>query len=269
MSLSKNTTNADVKQQYDKLCREIEAHNYRYYTLAEPVVSDQDFDALMLRLQQLEAEHPELITPESPAQRVGGAPTQSFETVAHAAPMLSIDNTYNEAELRNFDARIRRTLAGDAPQYVVELKIDGVSVSLRYIRGTLARAATRGDGVRGDDITANVRTIRQCPLILRHDKNSESTTITVQEDLFGENASLPDALEVRGEIYMTTADLERLNDEREIEGLEAFRNPRNTTAGTLKLLDPKQVAKRRLRAFFYDIVEGGDNLATHSEVLHI
>lgn len=258
------STKIELRQRHQDLCREIEAHNHRYYTLASPVITDQEYDALLYELQRLEEAHPELVTPDSPTQRVGGAPSQGFETVAHAVPMLSIDNTYNEAELRNFDGRVRRGLDGAEPHYVVELKIDGVSVSLRYENGILVRAATRGDGVQGDDITANARTIRSCPLRLR-EESAESGA----EDLFESPAvKVPGALEVRGEIYMTIRELERINEEREKEGLEPFRNPRNTTAGTLKLLDPRQVARRRLCAYFYDVAEGASGLATHREILH-
>jgi DNA ligase (NAD+) len=258
------STKIELRQRHQALCREIEAHNHRYYSLASPVITDQEYDALLYELQRLEEAHPELVTPDSPTQRVGGAPSQGFETVAHAVPMLSIDNTYNEAELRNFDGRVRRGLEGVEPHYVVELKIDGVSVSLRYENGLLVRAATRGDGVQGDDITANARTIRSCPLRLR-EESAESGA----EDLFESPAvKAPGVVEVRGEIYMTIRELERINEEREKEGLEPFRNPRNTTAGTLKLLDPRQVARRGLRAYFYDVVEGASGLATHREILN-
>jgi len=245
-------------RRHDALCREIESHNHRYYVLAEPSISDGEFDALLSELQALEAEYPELITADSPTQRVGGAPQQGFVTVQHTVPMLSIDNTYSEAELRAFDSRVRRALDGETVAYVVELKIDGVSVSLRYENGILVRAATRGDGFSGDDITANARTIRECPLRLQ-----SVTPVKQEADLF----DAPEILEIRGEVYMTVAELERLNEEREAAGMEPFRNPRNTTAGTLKLLDPRQVARRRLRAFFYDLVEGAATLSTHREIL--
>lgn len=247
-----------ARARHEALCREIESHNYKYYVQAEPAISDMEFDALLSELQQLEADFPELVAPDSPTQRVGGAPSQGFKTVQHSVPMLSIDNTYNEAELRAFDARVHRGLGGQAPAYVVELKIDGVSVSLRYENGILVRAATRGDGVNGDDISANARTIRECPLRLQRAQPGKP-----QDDLF----KAPDAVEVRGEVYMTTPELARINEEREFAGLEPFRNPRNTTAGTLKLLDPKQVARRRLRAFFYDVVEGAGALSTHQAIL--
>ena len=269
MSTNSDTHKGPLRERYAALCREIESHNYRYYIDASPTISDFEFDALLEELQAFEARHPELITPNSPTQRVGGAPSRGFETVRHTVPMLSIDNTYNETELRNFDARIQRALAGDKPAYVVELKIDGVSVSLRYENGVLARAATRGDGLNGDDITANVRTIRTCPLRLDRDAALSMAPSAKQEDLFAlPEAGTADTLEVRGEIFMTMQELNRINEERESEGLEPYRNPRNTTAGTLKLLDPKQVARRRLRVFFYDIVEGAELLSTHRAILN-
>jgi DNA ligase (NAD+) len=226
----------------------IEHHNRLYYGEARTEISDLEFDAMMGELQELEALYPELAAPDSPTQRVGGAPSGDFETVVHRVPMLSIDNTYNEGELRKFDERVRRGLGGEAPVYVVELKIDGVSISLRYEKGTLSRAVTRGDGIRGDDITRNVRTIAAIP-----------------ERLEGQ---APPSFEVRGEIYMRIAELERLNALRLEAGEEPYRNPRNTTAGTLKLKDPKQVAGRKLDAFLYDIVPGeGVEIESHTETL--
>ncbi len=212
----------------------IEEHSRLYYVKAEPVISDLEFDALLRELEELEERFPALRTPDSPTQRVGGAPIEGFETVRHRVPMLSIDNTYNADELREFDARVRRGLEGDAPAYVVELKLDGVAMSLRYVEGVLDRAVTRGDGVQGDDVTQNVRTIRSVPLRLR--------------------GEAPPRLEVRGEVYMTVRELERLNRIREDQGEAPYRNPRNTTAGTLKLKDPRQVAQRRLAICLYDLV---------------
>ncbi len=252
-----------TRERHKALCAAIEEHNYKYYIQAAPEISDHEYDALMAQLTALEEACPELITPDSPTQRVGGAPLEGFETVAHRVPMLSIDNTYNETELRNFDARTRRALEGETPQYVVELKIDGVSISVRYEAGRLTRAATRGDGRRGDNITANARAIRALPLRLRPTASARG------DDLFSDSPpSLPATIEARGEVYMTLAELERLNREREKQGLEAFRNPRNTTAGTMKLLDPRQAAQRRLSVFFYDLVEGvGDSIKYHHEIL--
>lgn len=223
-----------IREQHASLCAEIERHNRLYYVEAHPEISDFDYDALLRRLIALEEEFPALRTPDSPSQRVGGAPIKGFETVEHTVPMLSIDNTYSEAELREFDARVRRGLGGEAAAYAVELKIDGVAMSLRYEQGMLARAVTRGDGMRGDDVTQNVRTIRSLPLRLQ--------------------GRPPASLEVRGEVYMRNEELDRLNQMRETAGEEPYRNPRNTTAGTLKLLDSKQVAERRLDIVLYEIV---------------
>jgi len=216
-----------VEKEIERLRDEIRRHDYLYYVLAKPEISDRQYDRLMERLKKLEAEHPELITPDSPTQRVGGQPLQEFPSVRHAVPMLSIDNTYNEQELREFDDRVRRGLDGQDYQYFVDPKIDGVAVSLRYERGRLVLGATRGDGVTGDDITQNVRTIRSVPLRLRgHD--------------------LPDVLEVRGEVYWPRPDFEAFNAERVKAGEPPFANPRNGTAGTLKQLDPRIVAQRKL-----------------------
>ncbi len=238
-----------VEDRWQLLKSEIERHNRLYYMEAVPEVSDLEYDALMREIQDLEEQYPALITPDSPTQRVGGAPIGGFQTVAHTVPMLSIDNTYNPAELAQFDTRVRKGLDGGAPEYLVELKLDGVSMSLRYEDGMLARATTRGDGVRGDDVTQNVRTIRSLPLRI-------------------ENA--PPVMEVRGEVYMTYAELERLNREREAEGLEPYRNPRNTAAGTLKLLDSREVARRRLDMFLYEMVLSSDSLPpTHGETLDL
>lgn len=251
-----NSGKPSYSERHAELIKQIEDHNYRYYVLAEPIISDAEYDTLMQELQLLEREHPELASPNSPTQRVGGTPSQGFETVRHNVPMLSIDNTYNDGEVRSFDERVRKALNGEEPQYVVELKIDGVSVSVRYEKGILIRAATRGDGTTGDDITANVRTIRACPLRLY--PQSQRAEKLLQR-----------ILEVRGEVFMTRDELNRINEEREREGQEPFRNPRNTTAGTLKLLDPKEVAKRHLSVYFYDIAEGVEEVSTHREVLAI
>ena len=241
-----STPATDAHARYAALRTEIEHHSYLYYVKAEPVISDLEFDALLRELEALEEAHPELRTPDSPTQRVGGEPVEGFETVPHRVPMLSIDNTYNAEELREFDARVRRGLGGEAPAYVVELKLDGVAMSLRYVDGVLDRAVTRGDGLQGDDVTRNVRTIRSVPLRLR--------------------GEAPPRLEVRGEVYMTVGELERLNRLREEQGEPPYRNPRNTTAGTLKLKDPAQVAQRQLEICLYDLVpdEGIPPLAHHA-----
>lgn len=208
----------------------------------------------MQRLRELEGQHPELITPDSPTRRVGGQPVAGFRPVEHRVPMLSIDNTYNEADVREFDARVRRRLDRARPEYVVEHKIDGVSVALLYERGRLTLGATRGDGHRGDDITHNVRTIRDIPLRLRNDRHPG-----------------PGMLEVRGEVYMTHAELSRLNRLQGERGQRLFANARNAAAGSLKLLDPRPCARRRLRFFAHTEgrIEGSLGLTTHLQFLEL
>jgi DNA ligase (NAD+) len=218
-----------AKRRVAQLRDELNHHNYLYYVEAKPQVSDQQYDRLMRELTELEAAHPELATADSPTQRVGGQPIESFKTVEHAVPMRSIDNTYDEAEVRAFDERMRKQLGGEQPTYVVEPKIDGVSGSLRYEDGALVLAATRGDGRHGDDITAQARTIQSIPLSLPASSN------------------IPHILEVRGEIYMPNDVFQRINQEREKAGEDVFKNPRNLTTGTLKQLDPKITASRKLR----------------------
>lgn len=221
-------TEEKAKKRIAELREEICQHDYKYYVLAEPVIDDREYDRLLEELQNLEKQFPHLITPDSPTQRVGGQPLEGFEQVRHAVPMLSIDNTYNEAELREFDARVARALGGDDYEYVIDPKIDGVAVSLRYEDGRLVLAATRGDGTTGDNITQNVRTIRNVPLKLR-----------------GKGAAQK-VLEVRGEIYWPTKDFQRFNKLREERGEPTFANPRNGAAGTLKQLDPRLVRERDL-----------------------
>ncbi len=218
----------DLEREAEALRGEIERHNRLYYLEAAPEISDREYDRLLERLKTIEAEHPELAVDDSPTRRVGGAPLAQFATVVHAAPMLSIDNTYNFNAIREWDARVRRGLnPGEPVCYVVELKVDGVAVSLRYEKGVLVLGATRGDGERGDDVTANLRTVREIPLKLK--------------------GEVPDVLEVRGEVYMTNAELARLNEIRREAGGKPFENPRNSTAGSLKLLDSRLCAQRRLR----------------------
>jgi DNA ligase (NAD+) len=242
-----------VRKEIEELRRQIERHNYLYYVEAAPEISDREFDRLLQRLRDLEEKHPELITPDSPTQRVGGQPIKGFRPVHHAVPMLSIDNTYNEDDLRAFDARVRRAIEGDKPQYIVEHKVDGVSVALLYEKGQLILGATRGDGQTGDDITHNVRTIHDIPLRLRTDHHHP-----------------PPTLEVRGEVYLTTAELSRLNKLQKEQGRRLFANTRNAAAGSLKLLDPRQCAKRRLHFFAHS--EGqleGLKITSHSEFLDL
>jgi DNA ligase (NAD+) len=220
-----------------KLRRELERHNRLYYVDAAPEISDFEFDQMMRRLQELEAQHPELFDPASPSQRVGGAPIESFATVIHDPPMLSIENAYTIEELREWDDRVKRGIGFEAVEYEAELKIDGVSIDLLYERGILTRAATRGDGVRGDDVTPNVRTVRTLPLKVD---------------------AKYDRLEVRGEIYIAKSDFVRYNEQLEEAGDEPLANPRNAAAGALRQKDPKLAAQKRLSAFVYHVVAAGD-----------
>ena len=223
---------ASPEQRVKELREELNRHNYLYYIEARPSISDRDYDRLMQELIDLEKAHPELVTPDSPTQRVGEDVQRELKPVRHAVPMMSIDNTYTEAEVRAFDERVRKALGGEQPSYVLEPKIDGASVSLRYENGRLVLGATRGRGNVGDDITVNARTIKSIPLTLRKD---------------GAPVPPPPVLEVRGEVYMDNEDFQRVNKEIEAEGEEPYANPRNLTSGTLRRLDPKIVAKRRLR----------------------
>jgi DNA ligase (NAD+) len=219
-----------ARERIEKLRDELNHHNRRYYVDAKPEISDQEYDRLLRELGELEAKHPEFASPDSPSQRVGGDVQSELKSVRHAVPMMSIDNTYSEEEVREFDKRVKKVLDGEQPRYVLEPKIDGASVSLRYENGQLVLAATRGRGNVGDDITANARTIKSIPLVLRKD-----------------GLPLPGVVEVRGEVYMDNEDFQRVNKEIVAEGDEPYANPRNLTAGTLRRLDPKIVAKRRLR----------------------
>jgi DNA ligase (NAD+) len=231
----------------------IRHHEERYYVLNDPEISDAEFDALMAELQALERQHPELVTPDSPTQRVGGRPVEGFASVEHGVPMLSLDNTYDEQEVAAFDERLRRALleAGvetPAVEYVAELKIDGLSISLTYEDGQLVRGVTRGDGFRGEDVTSNVRTIRAVPLRL-------------SEPVAGR-------IEVRGEVYLPRAAFDRINRERESREEPVFANPRNAAAGTMRNLDPREVSRRGLSAFMYQVIgEAGTIPPTQAETL--
>jgi len=222
-----------VRQKVEQLRREINRHNYLYYVQNNPEISDYEYDMLYKELEELEKKHPGLITPDSPTQRVGGQPVEGFRSVRHEIPMLSIDNTYSADELKEFDRRTKKLLPGEKIDYVVELKIDGVAVSLRYENGRLTQGATRGDGVTGDDITLNLRTIKEIPLILIEPKE----------------IPVPRVLEARGEVYLPRREFERLNKERKKSGEALFANPRNAAAGALKLLDPRITAKRKLSIY--------------------
>jgi DNA ligase (NAD+) len=241
---------SDPLERILKLREEIRHHEELYYIQSSPEISDAEFDRLLHELERLEADYPDLVVPDSPTQRVAGRPTESFPTVEHIAPMLSLDNAYDEDDLRAFDERLRRAAGlGDAPvPYVTELKIDGLSIALTYEDGRLLRGATRGDGIRGEDVTANVRTIRAIPLALRGAPRGQ--------------------LEVRGEVFLPRASFTRINAEREAEDEPLFANPRNAAAGTMRNLDPSLVARRRLGAFTYQLVAPGSTVAScHFDML--
>jgi DNA ligase (NAD+) len=233
-------------ERHAKLVREIDAHNYRYHVLDDPVVSDADFDRLLRELRALEAEHPDLATPDSPTARVGGQPRTSALQVKHSTRMLSLDNVYSDEELLEFHRRVTDGLPdGQTPRFCVEPKLDGASVEVVYEGGSLVQASTRGDGETGEQITANVRTIRSIPLRIAH----------------------PERLTLRGEIVIYRRDLDTYNREREASGLEPFANPRNAAAGAVRMMDPREVAQRPLRALFYQIVEGPSLHASQHESL--
>ena len=242
-----------------ELRRLIRYHEERYYILNDPEIADVEFDALMKELERLEAENPDLVTTDSPTQRVSGRPAAGFDTVEHAEPMLSLDNAYSEEELRAFDDRVRRglTAAGqpaDDIDYVAELKIDGLSLALTYENGTLLRGATRGDGVRGEEVTSNVRTIRAIPLKLRHGSSGADLPLPRRSGAAAE-AGGP-RIEIRGEVYFPRKLFERVNKERAEAGEPLYANPRNTAAGTMRNLDPALVAKRGLSAWMYQMIGG-------------
>jgi DNA ligase (NAD+) len=244
----------EAERQIERLRQQLHDHNYRYYVLDDPQITDAEYDQLMRRLQELEARFPELIKADSPTQRVGAAPLETFGTVLHSQPMLSLDNAFSAADVRDFDVRIRRQLGQSDPiEYVAEPKIDGLAVELVYVDGLFVQGSTRGDGVRGEDITQNLRTIKTIPLRL----------IAVAHD------PLPQRLEVRGEVYMTKRDFQRLNARREEEGEPTFANPRNASAGALRQLDPRITAARPLTMFCYGVggVEGV-TFQSHWDVLH-
>jgi DNA ligase (NAD+) len=230
---------ADPLERIQKLREEIRHHEEQYYFHNSPEIADEAFDGLLHELERLEADYPDLVTPDSPTQRVAGRLSESFPSVEHIAPMLSLDNAYDEDDLRAFDERLRRAAnLGDAPvAYVTELKIDGLSIALTYENGRLIRGATRGNGVSGEEVTANVRTIRVIPLCLRGAPEGR--------------------IEIRGEVFLPRSSFARINAEREAEGEPLFANPRNAAAGTMRNLDPALVARRRLSAFTYQLVAAG------------
>ncbi|MCL6415551.1 NAD-dependent DNA ligase LigA [Aestuariirhabdus sp. Z084] len=240
-------------QEVAQLREQLNEHNYRYYVLDDPSVPDAEYDRLLRRLQQLEAEYPELLTPDSPTQRVGGEPLEGFEQVSHEVPMLSLDNAFSAEELQAFEKRLQDRLRHSEPlEYACEPKLDGIAVSLLYENGLLVRGATRGDGSTGENITSNVRTIASIPLRLRGD-------------------SIPPVLEVRGEIYLPKAAFDALNQRARDNNEKTFVNPRNAAAGSLRQLDPKITASRALQMCCYSIgrVEGFELPPLHSDVLHL
>ena len=253
------TAAKDAERKIEKLREQIRYHEHRYYVLDDPEISDADYDALMNQLKKLEAEHPELITPDSPTQRVGGKPREGFVKVEHSTPMLSLDNAYNEEELRDWDRRVKELSGQEQVDYVCELKLDGLSMALRFgpeKRGqvVLQRAVTRGDGSIGEDVTLNVQTIRSVPLPVEGGKLKK--------------AKLPKEFEVRGEVIMPIAAFQRMNEERERQNLSKFANPRNAAAGAVRVLDPNITALRRLDFFAYFLlVEGRPPFGKHSENL--
>ncbi|HUS07243.1 MAG TPA: hypothetical protein VMZ52_13135, partial [Bryobacteraceae bacterium] len=231
-------TEATVRKQVETLRQELRRHEHLYYVLDAPAISDAQYDALLRQLIALEQEHPNLRAADSPTMRVGGKPREGFVKVRHSAPMLSLDNALNEAELRSFNRRVHDLLGEALYRYVAELKLDGLSLALHYKDGGLARAITRGDGLIGEEVTENARTIRSIPLRL---------------------AGAPAAFEVRGEVVMNRAGFDRLNAEREQQGLSRFANPRNAAAGSLRVLEPAITAGRPLEFYTY-LLLGGDGL---------
>ena len=237
------SANKDVEKKLETLREKIRHHEYLYYVLDNPEISDAEFDKLMRQLKDLEAEHPSLVTPDSPTQRVGGKPREGFVKVPHSSPMLSLDNTYNEEELRDWERRVHELSGRKDVDYVCELKLDGMSLALLYEDGKLLRGVTRGDGSVGEDVTLNVRTVRSVPLSIPKERLKK--------------AGIPANFEVRGELLMPTATFKKVNEERERAGLPTFANPRNFTAGTVRQLDSNVTAQRRLDYFPYILLENG------------
>ncbi len=236
----------NIEKKLDALREKIRHHEHLYYVLDQPEISDAEFDRLMQQLKDLEAAHPDLITPDSPTQRVGGKPREGFVKVPHSSPMLSLDNTYNEEELRDWERRVHELSGRKDVDYVCELKLDGMSLALIYEDGILVRGVTRGDGTTGEDVTLNVRTVHSIPLSIDKDKLKK--------------ASIPANFEARGELLMPTAAFRKLNEERERQGLPTFANPRNFTAGTVRQLDASVTAQRRLDFFPYILLTNGRTL---------
>jgi DNA ligase (NAD+) len=237
----------DVKNQIDNLVQELKHHNYNYYVLAMPSISDYDFDQKLKVLETLEKSHPEFLNPDSPTQKIGGEITKNFKTIVHKWPMMSLGNTYNEQDLLDFDQRIKKAI-GDDFEYVCELKFDGLSMSLTYEDGKLLRAVTRGDGTKGDDVTANIKTIRTIPTVVN-------------------GVKMPFNFDIRGEVLMHKAAFDKLNQERADNGEVAYANPRNFASGTVKMQDSAEVAKRPLDCFLYFLYSDENPFKTHWESL--
>ena len=238
---------SSLTERIELLRKELHRHNYLYYVKAQPEINDFQFDILIQELEELEKRHPEFVDINSPTRRVGSDISSGFEQFEHSTPMLSLGNTYSEEELKDFDIRVRKIIT-DPLEYVCELKYDGVAISLSYENGQLVRALTRGDGVVGDEVTNNVRTIRSIPL-----------------HLFG--SSYPSKFEIRGEVLMPVDGFRKMNEDREKEGETPFANPRNATAGTLKMQDPSVVAKRPLDCYLYSASIDDNPFSTHYESL--
>ena len=237
----------DIKYQIDSLVNELKQHNYNYYVLAMPSISDYEFDLKLKELEALEKSYPEYLNPDSPTQKVGGQITKNFKTIVHKWPMLSLGNTYNEQDLLDFDERIKKAIGNDF-EYVCELKFDGLSINLTYEDGKLLRAVTRGDGTKGDEVTANIKTIRTIPVTLIGDK-------------------LPAYFDIRGEVFMHKAAFDKLNQERLENGEVTYANPRNFASGTVKMQDSSEVAKRPLDCFLYFLYSDENPFKTHWESL--
>lgn len=237
---------SSVQETIKLLTEELKEHNYRYYVLAQPIISDKSFDLKLKELENLERAYPQFADPNSPTKQVGGDITSKFETVEHSERMLSLSNTYNKEELFEWDERVNKGLEGMKYSYVAELKFDGFAIAIIYVNGKLTQAITRGDGFKGDDVTANVKTIKSIPHVLQGD-------------------NIPEIVEVRGEIFMHRAAFDRLNKEREEQGESTYANPRNTAAGTIKLQESAEVAKRPLDCFLYQLVRCGGERLDHLE----
>jgi len=244
------------KTRHARLVEEIRRHDHAYYVEAKPTISDRDYDRLYHKLLDLEKNFPDLATPDSPSQRVGGEPLKEFKPVRHAVPMMSLENTYSQEEVRDFVKRVQKLLPDEKLEWVVEPKVDGVAVSLRYENGVFTTGATRGDGTTGDDITANLKTIRSVPLTLQRRAGVPPASKSKQKSLLEDGDrrdACPTLLEVRGEVFLPLAGFEKLNAERKSAGEKIFANPRNAAAGSLKQLDPKVVAKRPLDIILYGV----------------